>query len=55
MTNTEKYNTILSYWQELPSGSLDEYLRRIDTGKRIYNALLTYNQLCLREGKEVRM
>lgn len=55
MTNTEIYNTVFSYWQELPSGSLDESLWRIDAGNSIYDALLSYTHLCMREGKEVRM
>ena len=55
MSNKEVYNTILTYWQELPCDSLDKALRRIDTGNRIYDALLSYTHLCMREGKEVRM
>ena len=58
MSNKEIYNTIFTYWQDLCTttpDSLDKALWRIDTGNRIYDALLTYNQLCMREGKEVRM
>ena len=50
MTNKEIYNTIFSYWQELPSDSLDKALWRMKEGKKIGDALLSYNELCMREG-----
>ena len=58
MTNAEKYNAIFTYWQDLckvKPDSLDKALWRIDAGNRIYDALLSYTHLCMREGKEVRM
>ena len=58
MTNTEIYNAIFTYWVDLckvKPETLDKAIWRIDTTNSIYDALLTYNQLCLREGKEVRM
>jgi len=56
MTNTEKYNTVFSYWQELPTPkTVDESLQRATTTNKIYDALMMYTHLCIREGKEVRM
>ena len=58
MSNKEVFDTIFSYWQDLCTtapDSLDKALSRIDTGNRIYDALMMYTHLCMREGKEVRM
>ena len=58
MTNIEKYNAIFTYWVDLckvKPETLDKTLWRIDTANRVYDALLSYTQLCLRAGKEVRM
>ena len=58
MTNAEIYNTIFSYWLDLckvKPETMDRAIWRIDTCNSIYDALVAYNQLCIRERKEVRL
>jgi hypothetical protein len=58
MTNSEIYQTVREYWNELYTDklpSLDRCIWRIKESDKIYNALMCYHSLCMQHQKEVKM
>ena len=58
MTNQEIYQAIFTYWQELRTHgtqSLDRSIWEMRESAKIYNALMTYQTLCIQHDKEVKM